>query len=121
MPQTRTQHRVRLNETAYEHAKRMITEGRAVIDERDDWSEHQPTAEQENEFIRAHAGRPTPAGTSGSTRKRPSRPRRATSSRTATSRRSIAAASLPRSRERPSTTTPTSRPPPRTCTECLTS
>jgi hypothetical protein len=54
MPQVPTEHRVRLNETAYEHARTMITEGRAVIDERDDWSEHQPTAEQENEFIRAH-------------------------------------------------------------------
>jgi hypothetical protein len=32
----------------------MIAEGRAVIDERDDWSEHQPSAQQENDFIRDH-------------------------------------------------------------------
>jgi hypothetical protein len=54
MQQAKIERRVRLNETAYEHARRMITEGMALIDERDDSSEHQPTAEQENEFIRAH-------------------------------------------------------------------
>jgi hypothetical protein len=54
MQQAKTEHRVRLNETAYEHARTMIAEGRAVIDERDDWGEHQPSAQQENEFIREH-------------------------------------------------------------------
>lgn len=55
MPQqAQTERRVRLNETAYERARRMITQGRAVIDERDDWSEHQPSAQQENDYIRDH-------------------------------------------------------------------
>ncbi|HEX5013851.1 MAG TPA: hypothetical protein VFV72_06780 [Candidatus Limnocylindrales bacterium] len=54
MQQAKTQRRVRRNETAYEHARKLIAEGRAVIDERDDWSEHQPSAQQENDFIRDH-------------------------------------------------------------------
>jgi hypothetical protein len=58
MQQTKTARRVRLNETAYEHARTLITEGRAVLDERDDWSEHQPSARQENAFIRDHGWRP---------------------------------------------------------------
>jgi hypothetical protein len=45
---------VKLNDRAYDHAKGLIEEGHAVRDDRDAWSEHQPTAEQENEFIEAH-------------------------------------------------------------------
>jgi hypothetical protein len=45
---------VRLNEPAFEHAKRLIKDGRFVADERDDWSEHRPTAEEENRFIEDH-------------------------------------------------------------------
>jgi hypothetical protein len=40
-----------LNRTAFEHAKKLITAGRFVFDERGAWSDHHPTAEQENEFI----------------------------------------------------------------------
>jgi hypothetical protein len=42
---------MKLNETAYDHARQLIEDGRVVRDERDDWSEHQPSAEDENEFI----------------------------------------------------------------------
>src|SRR5712671_3293378 len=45
---------VHLNRSAFDHAKQLIKEGKFVFDERDAWSEHQPSAEQENEFIRAH-------------------------------------------------------------------
>jgi hypothetical protein len=45
---------VTLNRRAFEHAKELINEGRIVLDERDAWSEHRPTAEQENEFIGLH-------------------------------------------------------------------
>ena len=45
---------VTLNRRAFEHAKELINEGRIVLDERDAWSEHRPSAEQENEFIRLH-------------------------------------------------------------------
>src|SRR4030081_3907607 len=45
---------VTLNRRAYEHAKELINEGRFVFDERDDWSEHQPSALQESEYIRLH-------------------------------------------------------------------
>ena len=43
-----------LNNKAFEHAKNLIKEGRFVLDERDDWSEHQPTAGQENNYIAQH-------------------------------------------------------------------
>lgn len=54
MQQGQTEGRVRLNVTAYEHARRAIAEGKAVIDERDAWSEHQPSSQQENKFIQLH-------------------------------------------------------------------
>jgi hypothetical protein len=52
--QTRTARRVRLNERAYAHARNLIADGKAVLDERDAWSEDQPSAARENEFIRDH-------------------------------------------------------------------
>ncbi|MGZ5873924.1 MAG: hypothetical protein ACXWKP_17620 [Bradyrhizobium sp.] len=45
---------VTLNRRAYEHAKELISDGTFEFDERDAWSEHQPSAEEENEFIRLH-------------------------------------------------------------------
>jgi hypothetical protein len=45
---------VRLNRTAFDYAKTLIKEGRFVTDERDAWSEHQPSAEQENRYIEDH-------------------------------------------------------------------
>jgi hypothetical protein len=45
---------VRLNRQAFEHAKDLITKGMFVADRRDAWSEHQPSAADENEFIRMH-------------------------------------------------------------------
>src|ERR1700709_1349467 len=45
---------VKLNETAYDHARDLIAAGRCVIDDRDAWSEHQPSARQENAFIERH-------------------------------------------------------------------
>lgn len=45
---------VKLHRAGFDHAKRRVQEGEVVLDERDDWSEHQPSAEEENEFIRRH-------------------------------------------------------------------
>ena len=45
---------VKLNDRAFEHARGLIKEGHVVIDERDAWSEHQPSTKQENEFIEKH-------------------------------------------------------------------
>jgi hypothetical protein len=42
---------VRLNERAFEYARRLVRAGRFVFDVRDDWSEHRPTADEENAFI----------------------------------------------------------------------
>jgi hypothetical protein len=45
---------VKLNERAFEHAKRLINDGRFVFDDRDAWSEHQPATADENRFIEEH-------------------------------------------------------------------
>jgi hypothetical protein len=45
---------VTLNERGYQHARQLIEDGRYVLDDRDAWSEHQPSTKQENEFIATH-------------------------------------------------------------------
>jgi len=45
---------VTIHRRAFEHAKTLINEGKFAYDERDAWSEHQPSAQQESEFIRLH-------------------------------------------------------------------
>jgi hypothetical protein len=45
---------MKLNERAYEHAQRLVADRRVVLDGRDDWSEHQPSAQDENRFIEEH-------------------------------------------------------------------
>jgi hypothetical protein len=52
--QAATAHRVSLNERAYDQARQLISAGKAVLDDRDAWSEHQPSSQAENEFIRDH-------------------------------------------------------------------
>jgi len=42
---------VKLNEKAFEHAKRLIRDGKIVTDSRDDWSEHAPSTQDENKFL----------------------------------------------------------------------
>jgi len=48
---------LKLNEAAFEHAKELIRRGQAVLDSRDDWSEHQPSGAEENRFIEQHGFR----------------------------------------------------------------
>ena len=45
---------VHLNRRSFAHAQELIKAGHAVYDERDAWSEHQPTVQKENEFIERH-------------------------------------------------------------------
>ena len=45
---------VKLSRHAFEHAKQFIDAGKFVFDERDAWSEHQPSSQQENDFIERH-------------------------------------------------------------------
>src|SRR6266571_6755949 len=45
---------VKLNNRAFEHAIKLIERGAFVFDERDMWSEHQPSAQDENEYLKAH-------------------------------------------------------------------
>jgi hypothetical protein len=44
----------KLNERAYQHARTLIADRRCVVDERDDWSEHRPSARAEDRFIEEH-------------------------------------------------------------------
>jgi hypothetical protein len=48
---------VKLNRTGFEFAKELIAQGRVVRDERDAWSEDQPSTAMENEFIRLNGFR----------------------------------------------------------------
>ena len=42
----------KLNKRAFEHAKNLISNGKYIQDEKDKWSEHQPSTEKENKFIK---------------------------------------------------------------------
>ena len=43
-----------LNKHSFAFGQELIKKGKVVLDQRDDWSEHQPSTRQENEFIEAH-------------------------------------------------------------------
>jgi hypothetical protein len=45
---------VKLNRSGYKHAQDLVRREQFVADDRDAWSEHQPSTRDENEFIRAH-------------------------------------------------------------------
>jgi hypothetical protein len=45
---------VKLHRTGAQYAEELIQQGNFTYDERDAWSEDQPSTEQENEFIRLH-------------------------------------------------------------------
>jgi hypothetical protein len=45
---------VKLNQRGYEHASTLIRDRNAVLDDRDDWSEHRPSSQEENRFIQEH-------------------------------------------------------------------
>lgn len=45
---------VKLNRRALDHARSLIEKSRIVRDERDDWSEHAPSADDENGYIDKH-------------------------------------------------------------------
>ena len=45
---------IELNQRAFDHAEQLVAERRFVLDDRDAWSEHQPSTREENEFIAQH-------------------------------------------------------------------
>ena len=45
---------VKLSRKTFEFAKELVSEGKVARDDRDAWSEDQPSTERENEFISAH-------------------------------------------------------------------
>jgi hypothetical protein len=48
---------VKLHRSGFQHAKQLVEEGRVELDDRDAWSEHQPSAKEENEYIKRHGMR----------------------------------------------------------------
>lgn len=46
--------RVRLSESSFSYATELVDQGRVSVDLKDAWGESQPSAEDENDFIRAH-------------------------------------------------------------------
>ena len=44
----------RLNENAFAFAQELITQGHVVSDKKNEWGDHHPTAQQDNDFIRDH-------------------------------------------------------------------
>jgi hypothetical protein len=45
---------VKLHRAGFDHAKKLVGDGHVVLDDRDAWSEHQPSARAENAFIEEH-------------------------------------------------------------------
>ncbi|MFC6079653.1 hypothetical protein [Sphaerisporangium aureirubrum] len=45
---------VTLNKRAFDFAKKLIADGHRELDENGDWSDHQPSADQENKFLEKH-------------------------------------------------------------------
>lgn len=45
---------VTLNQEAFKHAKNLIEDRKTTHDSRDDWSEHAPTTDDQNEFLEKH-------------------------------------------------------------------
>ena len=81
-----------LNKHSQEFAQDQIKQGHVVLDQRDDWSEHQPSTKAENEFIEARGWDEYANWHLGVDDGRPSTPRPGTSSRMATSSGFTAAA-----------------------------
>jgi hypothetical protein len=46
---------IKLNRSALTHARSLVTDGKAVHDERDDWSEHAPSTDDQNSYIEKHS------------------------------------------------------------------
>jgi hypothetical protein len=42
---------VELNQRGFAHAKQLISEGRAVADERGDWRDHRPNADKQDDYM----------------------------------------------------------------------
>ncbi|TWD73175.1 hypothetical protein FB561_7060 [Kribbella amoyensis] len=45
---------VKLNKPAFEHAKLLIDKRQTALDDRDDWSEHAPSTDRENDYLDKH-------------------------------------------------------------------
>jgi hypothetical protein len=46
---------VTLNKRAYDHARSLVERRRVVLDDRGEWSEHRPAADDENRYLEEHS------------------------------------------------------------------
>jgi hypothetical protein len=46
---------VKLNNQAFEHATKLVEQGKFVFDEKDSWSEHQPSTQDENKYLKEYS------------------------------------------------------------------
>ena len=109
---------VRVSDRSYEHAQRLIKDEKYVLDERDDWSGHQPTAKRENEFIEEHGFDEYRKWHLGEDDEEAEDTKARYKFPYGDSRTSIDVVSWPPSRVPASTSISTWRRRPRTCTEC---
>jgi hypothetical protein len=109
---------VTLNRRAYEHAGKLISEGRVLLDDRDVWSEHRLRHRKQMTSFASMVFPNTASGIWASTTKRLSRPRGPTNSLMAISGNSTAAACSPRKAGRANTSTTTSNARQRICMAC---
>lgn len=110
---------VKLNEPAFEQAKRLIEQGKYVIDERDQWSEHQPSTDEENAYLQVHGIKEYGKCIWAWIRTRMKTTREDTHFPTAILSRSIAVACFLPKAGRGNITMRTLNGPPPICTECL--
>jgi hypothetical protein len=91
LPATEKIHAVRLNQDAFDYARELIKQGRVVVDGRGAWSQHQPSTEEENEFIVCTDSENMQNGTSESTTRTAKGPKHDINFPTVISKMSIAA------------------------------
>jgi hypothetical protein len=100
---------VRLHQSAYEHAQKMIRNGQCILDRRGDWTDHKPARTAENRFIAEHGRAAFGKSHLGEDdEEKQKTASAATNSHTATSRMFITVQCCPRNHAPASTSTPIS-------------
>src|SRR6266566_7758139 len=96
---------VKLNRKAFDHAKKLIRRGKVMMDDRDAWREHQPSAKEENDFIEQHGFGEYSKWHLGIDDEETKTPRKDTNFLTGISRRSTAVQFFPRKAAQDNTST----------------
>jgi hypothetical protein len=106
---------VALNRKGLEHAKELVSRRKVDIDDREAWSEHQPSHQQKTTSSTHKDSRSMESGIWESTTRRTKTPNEGMNSLMVTSRRFTAAQCFPRRAGQDNTSTSTLSAPPHTC------